>query len=111
MTTWEASSSSFGKDFKRGDFITLDYGFGHVTPFWNFGFTGYTRWQIQDNSGADARPPPEHRFFVTAVGGEFGYLFLKPRLDVALRVITDVSAISAPKGTMAELIFMWKAAP
>jgi hypothetical protein len=26
-------------------------------------------------------------------------------------VITDVSAISAPKGTMAELIFMWKAAP
>jgi hypothetical protein len=110
-TTWETNSSMFGSDFKFGDFLTLDYGFGHITPFWNFGFTGYTRWQIQDNSGADAGPPPEHRLFTTAVGGEFGYFFLKARLDVALRVMTDVSSISAPKGTTIALNFIWLAVP
>lgn len=109
--TWETNSAAFGKDSRMGDYLTLEYGFGHVTPLWNFGFTGYARWNITDHVGADAPPVRDHRLFTTAVGGEFGYLFASARLDITLRVLTALRAISAPKGTHVLLNIAWLAVP
>jgi hypothetical protein len=101
---YEIHGSDDELDFRRGDDFHFEWGVGKtVANGLDVGLTGYCRWQVQDNKGADATAADRERVF--AVGPEVSAFIPQLTIFVSLRSQVEFDARNTSEGHVTVLTF------
>lgn len=101
LSRYEIHSKKKDFDVTAGNDFTFEWGIGKTIPadfIWNLGISGYSHWQVTEDSGSDVLYDASIKDRVFAVGPE-ATCFIPPlKLNVELRGQYEFGAIDRPQG-------------
>lgn len=103
-TTYEIHSNKQDVDITPGNHFSLDWGISqYLSERLEVGVTGYSQWQVEDDTGSDTTLDPTARTEVHAVGGQISYWPLKEKLNIAVRYLHEYAAETRFEGDLGTL--------
>ena len=98
MVTYEWNGNKEGEDLSPGNVFTIDYGVSqYLSERLEVGITGYSLWQVSDDTGVDAINPTIHEQ-AHAIGGQISYWPMELKLNVAARFLWEYNVEDRFKG-------------
>lgn len=111
--TYEIHHEKEGADITPGDRFSLDYGISQYVPvnkaetlLLELGLSGYSQWQVNDDSGSDVSPVLNVNDEVHAVGGQLGLAYIPWNAAVTLRYLKEYNAQARFEGDLYTLMFV-----
>ena len=94
MATYDFHTSKRGFDLTPGHTFTVDWGLSKILApsLIELGLTGYSQWQVSDDSGFDVTRDPNIHDQVHALGGQFSWTTKSQKLNLALRYLVEFEA-------------------
>ncbi len=98
MVTYELNGNKEDEDLSPGNVFTIDYGISqYLSERLEVGLTGYSLWQVTDDTGVDARNPTVHEQ-AHGIGGQISYWPMALKLNVAARFLWEYNVEDRFKG-------------
>lgn len=110
--TYEIHHEKDGADITPGDRFTMEYGISQYIPvnkaetlIAELGLSGYSNWQVDDDSGSDVRPLLNVKDEVHAAGGQLGLSYVPWNASVSFRYLKEYDAEARYEGELFSLYF------
>lgn len=111
--TYEIHHDKEGADITPGNRFSLDYGISQYVPvnkaetlLLELGLSGYSQWQVADDSGADVVEILKVKDEVHAAGGQLGLAYIPWNAAVTLRYLKEYNAKARFEGDLFTLMFV-----
>jgi hypothetical protein len=111
--TYEIHHEKDGADITPGDRFSLDYGISQYVPInkaetllLELGLSGYSNWQVDDDSGDDVNQVLKVKDEVHAYGGQIGFAYVPWNASVTLRYMIEYNAEARFEGELFTLTFV-----
>ncbi len=96
---YEVHGEKNGVDITPGDRFTMEYGLSQYLPvnkaqtlLANLGITGYSQWQVDEDSGSDVIEALNTKDEIHAIGGEIGLAYVPWNASVVFRYLSEYDA-------------------
>lgn len=97
----ETNSWQRSRDVRLGDDFHLEWGIGHrMAPQWDVGLTGYSRWQVTADRGADLPWDGQVKDRVQAIGPQVVWRMPGHGLGFGLRSQWEYGAVDTSQGNL-----------
>ncbi|MDD9301868.1 MAG: transporter [Desulfobacter sp.] len=110
--TYEIHHDKDGADITPGDRFSLDYGISQYIPvnkeetlIAELGLSGYSQWQVDNDSGRDVHPLLNVKDEVHALGGQLGLSYVPWNASVSFRYLKEYDAEARYEGELFSLSF------
>jgi hypothetical protein len=111
--TYEIHHEKDGADITPGDRFSLDYGVSQYIPvskaetmLLELGLSGYSQWQVDDDSGDDVIQVLKIKDEVQALGGQIGLTYVPWNAAFTFRYMKEYDAEARFEGSMYTLMFV-----
>lgn len=103
LARYEFHGEKDGEEITPGDDFHFEWGISKtLARVWDVGVTGYCQWQVNDDTGKDAKDTSVHDR-VYAIGPEISKFFPAMGFGVSLRSQIEFAAKDRPEGSMTTL--------
>jgi hypothetical protein len=105
--TYEIHHDKDGADITPGDRFSLEWGISQFVPLdkeqsllAEFAITGYSQWQVENDSGADVVEVLNVKDEIHAIGGQIGLAFVPWNASVVFRYLKEFEAEARYEGEL-----------
>jgi hypothetical protein len=110
---YEIHTEKEDADITPGDRFSLDYGISQYLPmnaaqtlFLEMGVSGYSQWQVSEDSGADVRQALVVKDQIHGIGGQIGLASIPLNGSLTFRYLKEYSAEARFEGNLVTLTFI-----